>query len=79
MRASFYGSWAVVARYGSAKVSLPGGCAWGPRPVDCIEGTRKTRAQKSQIEAGYGMANAQKLKGAKSISIFQASGQPATY
>jgi len=34
MRASFYVLGPLVARYGIAKVSLPGGCAWGPRPVD---------------------------------------------
>ena len=34
MRASFYMLGALVGRGGRAKVSLPGGCAWGPRPVD---------------------------------------------
>lgn len=34
MRASFYMLGALVGRTGQAKVSLPGGCAWGPRPVD---------------------------------------------
>ena len=34
MRASFYMMGALIGRAGSAKVSLPGGCAWGPRPVD---------------------------------------------
>ena len=34
MRASFYMLGALVGRGGKAKVSLPGGCAWGPRPVD---------------------------------------------
>ncbi|MDX1640411.1 MAG: UDP-N-acetylglucosamine 1-carboxyvinyltransferase [Balneolaceae bacterium] len=34
MRASFYMLGALVGRAGEAKVSLPGGCAWGPRPVD---------------------------------------------
>lgn len=34
MRASFYMLGALIGRAGEAKVSLPGGCAWGPRPVD---------------------------------------------
>lgn len=34
MRASFYMMGALIGRAGSSKVSLPGGCAWGPRPVD---------------------------------------------
>ncbi|MBI3579264.1 MAG: UDP-N-acetylglucosamine 1-carboxyvinyltransferase, partial [Ignavibacteriales bacterium] len=39
MRASIYVLGPLVARYGQAHVSLPGGCAWGPRPVNLhIEG-----------------------------------------
>lgn len=34
MRASFYMLGALIGNAGEAKVSLPGGCAWGPRPVD---------------------------------------------
>lgn len=34
MRASFYMLGALIGHAGEAKVSLPGGCAWGPRPVD---------------------------------------------
>ena len=34
MRASFYVLGPLLARFGKVKVSLPGGCAWGPRPVD---------------------------------------------
>jgi len=34
MRASFYMLGALLGKAGEAKVSLPGGCAWGPRPVD---------------------------------------------
>ncbi|MEN3026558.1 MAG: UDP-N-acetylglucosamine 1-carboxyvinyltransferase [Chlorobiota bacterium] len=34
MRASFYVLGPLLARYGYAEVALPGGCAWGPRPVD---------------------------------------------
>ena len=34
MRASFIILGAILARAGQATVSMPGGCAWGPRPVD---------------------------------------------
>lgn len=34
MRASFYMLGALLGKHGHARVSLPGGCAWGPRPVD---------------------------------------------
>ena len=46
MRASFYVLGPLVARYGEAKVSLPGGCAWGPRPVDLhLKGMEKLGAE----------------------------------
>ena len=34
MRASFYVLGPLLSRFNKARVSLPGGCAWGPRPVD---------------------------------------------
>ena len=65
MRASIYVLGPLVARYGSAKVSLPGGCAWGPRPVNFhIDGIRKLGAN-VDIEQGYIVAKAKRLRGAK--------------
>ncbi len=65
MRASIYVLGPLIARYGHAKVSLPGGCAWGPRPVNLhIEGMRKLGASIS-IEAGYIIAKAKRLTGRK--------------
>jgi len=65
MRASIYVLGPLIARYGHAKVSLPGGCAWGPRPVNLhIEGIRKLGA-KIDIEQGYIIAKAKRLKSAK--------------
>jgi UDP-N-acetylglucosamine 1-carboxyvinyltransferase len=65
MRASFYVLGPLVARYGMAKVSLPGGCAWGPRPVDLhLKGLEKLGAT-IEMESGYILAKADKLKGAK--------------
>ena len=34
MRASVYVLGPLLARFGKARISLPGGCAWGPRPID---------------------------------------------
>ena len=34
MRASVYVLGPLLAKYGEAKVSMPGGCAWGPRPIN---------------------------------------------
>lgn len=65
MRASIYVLGPLIARYGQARVSLPGGCAWGPRPVNLhIEGIRKLGA-KVDIEKGYIIAKAKRLKGAR--------------
>jgi UDP-N-acetylglucosamine 1-carboxyvinyltransferase len=65
MRASFYVLGPLVARYGEARVSLPGGCAWGPRPVDLhLKGLEKLGAEVA-LEKGYVIAKAKKLKGAK--------------
>jgi UDP-N-acetylglucosamine 1-carboxyvinyltransferase len=65
MRASIYVLGPLVTRYGYAKVSLPGGCAWGPRPVNLhIEGIRKLGAR-IDIEQGYIIARAKRLKAAK--------------
>ena len=64
MRASIYVLGPLIARFGYAKVSLPGGCAWGPRPVNLhIEGLRKLNADIS-IDKGYIVAKAGHLKGA---------------
>lgn len=65
MRASFYVMGPLVARFGQARVSMPGGCAWGPRPVDLhLKGLEKLGAEIS-LEGGYVTAKAKKLKGAK--------------
>lgn len=65
MRASFYVLGPLLGRFGRAKVSLPGGCAWGPRPVDLhLKGIEKLGAKVS-IENGYVIASAEKLIGTK--------------
>ena len=53
MRASIYVLGPLLARFGAARVSLPGGCAWGPRPVNLhIEGLNAMGAA-LEIEHGY--------------------------
>jgi len=65
MRASVYVLGPLLARFGKAKVSLPGGCAWGPRPVNLhIEAMKKLGAE-IDFKDGYIIAEAKKLKGAK--------------
>ena len=66
MRASFLILGPLLARYGCAEVSLPGGCAIGTRPVDLhIDGLKKMGASIS-IKDGYVKANViGKLKGAE--------------
>lgn len=66
MRASILVLGPLLAKHGQAKVSLPGGCAIGPRPVDFhVEGLRKMGADIS-VEGGYIQASIQgRLKGAK--------------
>jgi UDP-N-acetylglucosamine 1-carboxyvinyltransferase len=65
MRASVYVLGPLLARYGRAKVSLPGGCAWGPRPVNLhIEGLRKLGAT-IELDKGYIIAHADRLQGAR--------------
>jgi UDP-N-acetylglucosamine 1-carboxyvinyltransferase len=58
MRASIYALGPLLARVGKAKVSLPGGCAWGPRPVDLhLKGMEALGARVS-LEEGYILAEA---------------------
>ena len=68
MRASILVLGPLVARFGEARVSLPGGCAIGQRPVDQhIKGLQAMGAQIS-IEHGYVVARAPRLKGARIVT-----------
>ena len=63
MRASFYVMGPLLGRFGETKVSLPGGCAWGPRPVDYhLKGFEKLGAN-IDLNQGYILARAENLKG----------------
>jgi UDP-N-acetylglucosamine 1-carboxyvinyltransferase len=65
MRASILVLGPLLARFGQATVSLPGGCAIGSRPVNLhIEGLAKMGAD-IRVEGGYIHASAKRLKGAR--------------
>ncbi|MFN3385767.1 MAG: UDP-N-acetylglucosamine 1-carboxyvinyltransferase [Candidatus Thermochlorobacter sp.] len=67
MRASIYVLGPLLGRFGRARVSLPGGCAFGPRPVDLhIEAMKKLGAS-IDLDEGYIVAKAKRkrLVGAK--------------
>jgi UDP-N-acetylglucosamine 1-carboxyvinyltransferase len=65
MRASVLVLGPLVARHGRARVSLPGGCAIGERPINLhLMGLEKMGA-KVELEEGYVTATAKRLKGAR--------------
>ncbi|HUF20798.1 MAG TPA: UDP-N-acetylglucosamine 1-carboxyvinyltransferase [Burkholderiales bacterium] len=67
MRASILVLGPLLARFGDAKVSLPGGCAIGQRPVDQhIKGLEALGAD-LRIEHGFILARADRLKGARVV------------
>ncbi len=64
MRASFWVIAPLLARMGEAKVSLPGGCAIGTRPVDLLIKALEKLGAQIEIDGGYVIASAPKgLKG----------------
>ncbi|MBE9535698.1 MAG: UDP-N-acetylglucosamine 1-carboxyvinyltransferase [Proteobacteria bacterium] len=64
MRASSLVLGPLVARYGKAKVSLPGGCAIGERPIDLHLKALENMGAKIELKHGYVFAEAKQLKGA---------------
>ena len=63
MRASFYVLGPLISRFGRVNVSLPGGCAWGPRPVDYhLKGLEQLGA-KLNLDGGNILAEAKELIG----------------
>ena len=65
MRASILVLGPLLANYGEAKVSLPGGCAIGSRPVNLHIDGLKAMGAKIEVENGYIFASSKKLKGAE--------------
>jgi UDP-N-acetylglucosamine 1-carboxyvinyltransferase len=64
MRASIYVLAPLLARFGAARVSLPGGCAWGPRPVNLHLSGLQAMGAALDIEHGYIVGRNVKLTGA---------------
>jgi UDP-N-acetylglucosamine 1-carboxyvinyltransferase len=63
MRASIYVLGPLLARFGKAKVAFPGGCSFGPRPINYhLEGLHKMGAE-IEIDKGFIIAKCKKLKG----------------
>src|ERR671929_1899048 len=58
MRASFWVIAPLLARLGEARVSLPGGCAIGTRPVDLLIMALDRLGAQIEIDAGYAVARA---------------------
>jgi len=65
MRASIYVLGPLLARVGRARVSLPGGCAWGPRPVNLHQDAMKALGAHLALDHGYIVAEAKRLRGAR--------------
>ena len=67
MRASILVLGPLVARYGRAKVSLPGGCAIGARPVDQHLKGLESMGTNIDVDHGYVKAEASRLRGAEIV------------
>ncbi len=65
MRASILVLGPLLARFGEADVSLPGGCAIGTRPVDLHIHALEAMGAEIKVEGGYIRARARRLKGAR--------------
>ncbi len=74
MRASFLVLGPLLARFGQARVSTPGGCAIGTRPVDIhLEGFKQLGAS-IRLQQGYVEATAKRLRGADIVLEFPSVG-----
>ncbi|MDI3469062.1 MAG: UDP-N-acetylglucosamine 1-carboxyvinyltransferase [Pseudolabrys sp.] len=68
MRASFWVIAPLVARMGEARVSMPGGCAIGTRPVDLLIMAMQALGAEIEIDGGYVIARAKKgLRGGRIV------------
>jgi UDP-N-acetylglucosamine 1-carboxyvinyltransferase len=78
MRASIYVLGPLIAAHRRARVSMPGGCAWGPRPIDLHLMALERLGAKLTLDRGYINATARRLQGAEivfPISSVGATGQ----
>ncbi len=65
MRASFYVLGPLLARFGKARISLPGGCNLGPRPVDLHIKAMEKLGCSVDFDSGYLVVEARRLTGAR--------------
>jgi UDP-N-acetylglucosamine 1-carboxyvinyltransferase len=63
MRASILCLGPLLTRYGEARVSLPGGCAIGSRPIDLHVDTMRKLGAEIEVDGGYVIAKAKRLIG----------------
>jgi UDP-N-acetylglucosamine 1-carboxyvinyltransferase len=73
MRAGFWVLAPLVARCGRAKVSLPGGCAIGTRPVDLLIQTLEQLGAEIELEGGYVIARAPRGLTGNKVSLSKVS------
>ena len=76
MRASFYVLGPLLSRFGYAKVSMPGGCAWGPRPVNFHVDAMEQIGAETILEDGYIISKGEHLRGGE--VLFEVSSVGAT-
>lgn len=67
MRASILVLGALIAKYGKAKIALPGGCAIGTRPVNYHLNALKKLGAEIELRDGYILAKAKKLQGTEIV------------
>jgi UDP-N-acetylglucosamine 1-carboxyvinyltransferase len=77
MRASIYALGPLLAARGRARVSLPGGCAWGPRPIDLHLMAIEKLGAKLSLDHGYIHAASRRLKGAEIVFPISSVGATA--
>ena len=65
MRASIYVLAPLIATHGRARVSLPGGCAWGPRPIDLHLMAMEKLGVHISLDHGYINASCERMRGAE--------------
>jgi UDP-N-acetylglucosamine 1-carboxyvinyltransferase len=77
MRASIYVMAPLLAYHGRARVSMPGGCAWGPRPIDLHLMAMEQLGAKISLEHGYVEASCKRLQGAEVVFPISSVGATA--
>jgi UDP-N-acetylglucosamine 1-carboxyvinyltransferase len=77
MRASIYVLAPTLAVHGRARVSMPGGCAWGPRPIDLHLMAMEKLGAKVELSHGYIEATCDRLRGGEVVFPISSVGATA--